>query len=151
MIAAFRNLQKLIFRGPDPKRDPYRTDYFSHIAPTGDYQQAYIDWQRSRGGDAFALAVPYPYNNPIGGGIVFREQGAIYGPPPAKYVQGAVFFNYPTPGQSWPEVVQPGGPLYDPQTLAALLADPNIAVDTVPTTPAIGAAEAGAQRMGTNF
>lgn len=147
----WKQLRKLILRGPDPGRDPYRVDFFSHIAPSGEYHRAYIDWQRSRGGDAFALGVPYPYNNPIGAGIVYKEQSAIFGPPPAAYAAGAIFFNYPTPGQQWPETVQPGGPLYDPATLAALLGQPQDAVDTAPVTPSIGAAQAGATRMNMSF
>lgn len=147
----WRQLRKLILRGPDPGRDPYRMDFFTHVAPTGQYQRAFIPWQRTRGGDAFALAPPYPYNNPIGAGIVFKEQGAIFGPPPARYVFGALFFDYPTPGQAIPENVQPGGPLFDPATLAALIGNPGAATQTQPTTPAIGAAQAGAQRMGMSF
>lgn len=146
----WQQLRKLILRGPDPQKDPYRLD-FAHIAPTGRYDQQYVAWQRSRGGDAFALSVPYPFNNPIGAGIVPREQASLYGPPPAAFVQGAVFFRYPTAGQAIPEVVQPGGPLYDPATLAALIAQPSQAYGTAPTTPAIGAAQAGATRMNMNF
>lgn len=147
----WRQLRKLILRGPDPQRDPYRVDYFEHIAPRGDYFQSYVDWQRSRGGDAFALSVPYPYNNPIGAGIVNREQASLFGPPPAAYAQGALFFLYPSNGQPIPETVQPGGPLYDPATLAALIAQPEQGYFTTPTTPAIGAAQAGAQRMNMSF
>lgn len=147
----WRQLRKLILRGPDPGRDPYATDFFHHVIPTGQYQTAFVPWQRSRGGDAVALGVPYPYNNPIGAGIVFKEQGAIFGPPPAQYVFGALFFAYPTPGQAIPENVQPGGPLYDPATLAAIIGQPQTAVTTQPTTPAIGAAMEGARRMGMNF
>lgn len=147
----WRQLRKLILRGPDPGRDPYRMDFFTHVAPTGRYIKEYVPPQRSFGGDAFAIAVPYPYNNPIGAGIVVKEQGAIFGPPPAAQVFGALFFDYPTPGQIIPEAVQPGGPLYDPATLAALIGQPQTAVDAPPTTPAIGAAQAGATRMGMSF
>lgn len=147
-MASWRQLRKLILRGPDPGRDPYVADGFHHVAPIGTPWTAYIDWQRSRGGDAFAYAPPYPFNNPIGAGIVFREQGAIFGPPPAQYKFGTYFFTYPTPGQSIPEIDQPGGPLYDPATLAALLGTPG---EGIATTPAIGAAQAGALRMNMSF
>ena len=146
----WRQLRSLVLRGPQPQDDPYR-EAFHHVAPIGRYSEAYVDWQRTRGGDAFAIGVPYPFNNPIGNGIVFREQGAIFGPPPAQYVFGALFFNYPTPGQPILETVQPGGPLYDPATLAALIDQPSLAVNTTPVTPAIGAAQAGATRMNMSF
>lgn len=140
-------LRKLILRGPDPAVDPYRLA-FDHIQPHGEYQQAFIDWQRSRGGDAFALGPPSPYNNPIGAGIVYQDPMGIFGPPPAQYKFGTFFFFYPSPGQTIGEVVQPGGPLLDPATLAALLGQPQ---SGTPTTPAIGAATAGATRMNMSF
>lgn len=151
MSISWRQLRKLILRGPDPGRDPYRTDGFHHIAPTGAYSRAYVDWQRSRGGDAFAAGFPYPYNNPIGAGIVNCEQASLFGPPPGQFIQGAVFFNYPTPGQSFPEVIQPGSPLYDPATLAALVGNPDQASNVPPVTPAYGAAQAGAKRFNLSF
>jgi hypothetical protein len=148
LSTSWRQLRSLVMRGPQPNNDPYREN-FQHVAPIGFYNMAHVPWQRTRGGDAVAIGVPYPFNNPIGAGIVFREQGAIFGPPPARYAFGALFFDYPTPGQSIPETVQPGGPLYDPATLAALIGAPDQA--GAPTTPAIGAAQAGASRMNMSF
>lgn len=146
----WRQLRSLVMRGPQPGRDPYRQN-FKHVAAIGKYSEAYIDWQRTRGGDAFAIGVPYAFNNPIGAGIVYREQASLFGPPPAAYVFGTYFFAYPTPGQVIPETVQPGGPLYDPATLAALLQDTSIASNTTPVTPAYGAAQAGAARFNMSF
>lgn len=141
-------LRKLILRGPDPVTDPYRLA-FDHVKPEGAYDRAHVPWQRTRGGDAEALGVPYPFNNPIGAGIVYQDPMGIFGPPPAQYSMGAFFFLYPTPGQAITEVVQPGGPLLDPATLAAMVGAPMTGEPV--TTPAVGAAQAGAQRMGMSF
>lgn len=147
MALQWRQLRKLVIRGPDPVNDPVRAS-FHHVQPHAGYQQAYIADPRSRGGDAFALGPPSPYNNPIGNGIVYQDPMGIFGPPPARYAMGTFFFLYPTPGQAIAETVQPGGPLLDPATLAALIGQPQ---SGVVTTPAIGAADNAARRFNMSF
>ena len=141
-MASWLQLRRLILRGPEPTRDPYRLA-FHHVQPRGDYSEAPVGYQRSLGGDGVAAGFPYPYNNPIGAGIMPTHPLGIFGPPPAQYHYGALFFQYPTPGQSIAEVVQPGGPLYDPATLAAILGQPGEGVPTTPIASAPGAGFAG--------
>jgi len=151
----WRQLRKLILRGPDPGTDPY-LQAFARIAeppvsPAGDnYSRAHVPWQRTRGGDSTAAGFPYAWNNPIGAGIVYGIYDPLSwdGPPVAQFVQGALFFNYPSPIRIIGEGPQPGGPLYDPATIAAMMAQASMAPST---NPATGASYRGRQSFGMSF
>lgn len=103
----------------------------TRFAPTRSFE--------ARGGLAFSYTTAYPFQNPIGAGIVPPDLGGdafsvdsgapgIFGPPPAQFVEGKLYY---LNGQGGPSIYSGDlasyGPLYDPATLAALLGNPNAA------------------------
>jgi hypothetical protein len=147
--------RSLILRGPNPGNDPYRLSFWRVAEPSkslshGDNaSRAHIPWQRTRGGDAEAAGFPYPWQNPIRAGIVYGVHDPLSwdGPPTAEFVQGALFFRYPTPVHIIAEGPQPGGPLYDPATLAAMLAP----ASGISTNSGLAANDAGRRAYGMSF
>lgn len=107
----------------------------ARFAPTRSFED--------RGGLAFSYTSAYPFVNPIGAGIVpvdlggdgatYVDSGApgIFGPPPAQYVEGKLYY---INGQGGPSIYSADlasyGPLIDPATLAAILGQPSIAQTT---------------------
>jgi hypothetical protein len=149
-MPSWRQLRDFII-APCKERDTTTTRGWQRPRPTGQRIEAHVPWERTRGADAVAASFPYPYNNPIGAGIFAPELSSIspaWGGEPAAFVAGILFFNYPSPIDPIAETVQPGGPLYDPATLSALLGVSGGAPSTVGAT---GAYNAGVERYGFSF
>jgi hypothetical protein len=135
-------------RGPNPRGDLYRAEFRPDKPISGVPAQINTGFQRTLGGDGIAINPGYPWQNPIGNGIVWTQGLPIDGGPVADYQFGTFFFIYPSQGMPISTAPTPGGPLIDPATLAAYLGAP--AGANYYTTAAAAAAMAAQQRMG-NF